>query len=46
MGRTLEFALSTLIITTISAISALVIANRVGAMITELFNQIIEAFPH
>ena len=42
MGRTLEFVLSTLIITMISVISALLVANAVGNMITELFNQIIE----
>ena len=44
MGRTLEFALSTLIITMISVISVLLVANAVGSMITELFNQIIEIF--
>lgn len=45
MGRSLEFALSIMIITVVELTFAFFVATVVGNKITELFNQIIEALP-
>ncbi len=43
MGRALEFALSTFIITIVNVIFALWVTNIIGNRITELFTGIVEA---
>ncbi len=45
MGKSLEFALSTMVIVIIEVTFALFVANAVGNKITELFSQIIETLP-
>lgn len=45
MGRTLEFALSTMLITVVEVTFAFFVVNAVGNKITGLFNQITEALP-
>lgn len=45
MGRSLEFALATMIITVVELTFAFFVVTVVGGKITELFNQIIEVLP-
>lgn len=45
MGRSLEFALVTMIITVVELTFAFFVVTVVGDKITELFNQIIEVLP-
>lgn len=46
MGRSLEFALTILVIYIFKISSALWVATIVGNKITELFNQLIEVLPY